>query len=152
MKSANYLHIIVVGLVLVLMYGSAVADELNQEESVTLAVIPVKNGSVDQKVFRQFDRLVPELVKIPKQKIVKLEYRYSGQPDRELDVENAYNVAASISKYLRVRHKLDLDLWLAIDITPKSGKSSSALTVAVFSDEIKKLNAVPVKPQGIEQH
>jgi hypothetical protein len=146
MRSANYLHIIVIGIILAITSSFAFADELSMEESITLAVIPVKNGNIDQKVYRQFDRLVPELVKIPKKKIVKLEYRYAGQSDRELDVENAYDIAARIAKYLRVRHKLDLDLWLAIDITPKSGKSSSALTVAVFSDEIKKLEAIPVLP------
>lgn len=150
MKSNNYVGLIVMGLFLVLMTGIALAEDLSFEETRILAVIPVKNGNIDQKVYRQFDRLVPELVKIPKTKIVKLEYRYYGQADRDMDVENAYNTAARIEKYLRVRHKLDLGLWLAIDITPKSSKTSSALTIAVFNDEIKKLDAVQVNPPKTE--
>jgi hypothetical protein len=147
MKPTNFVSLSIVYLLLVFMSGIALAEEQNLDETKIIAVIPVKNGNIDQKVFRQFDRIVPELVKIPKTKIVKLEYRYAGQADRDLDVENAYNTAARVEKYLRVRHKLDLDLWLAIDITPKSSKIPSALTIAVYSDEIQKLDAVPIDPQ-----
>ncbi len=127
----------------------ALAYESNQEDSRILAVVPVKSGNVDQSVYRQFDRLVPRLKKISKNKIVKLECRYSGQTGREQDVESAYKLAASIEKYLRVRHKLDLDLWLSINIIQKKVKSSPELTIAVFSDDVKTLDAVLVNPPKI---
>jgi hypothetical protein len=150
MKIARLLNILYIGLVVVTLCSYAFADGTSQDTSKVLAVVPVKSGKVDQAVYRQFDKLVPELKKISKGKIVKLECRYSGQPDRERDVENAYKLAGRIEKYLRVRHKLDLDLWVAIDISPKVVQSP-VLTIAVFSDDIKKLDSVLVDPKKKEQ-
>ncbi|MEI7817159.1 MAG: hypothetical protein WCI45_08195, partial [Desulfuromonadales bacterium] len=138
-------------LVFVLLHAHTQAGESNIDVSKILAVVPVKSGSLDQSVYRQFDKLVPELKKISNKKIIKLECRYSGQTEREQDVENAYKLAARIERYLRVRHKLDLDLWVAIDITPKSPKSPPVLTIAVFTDDIKKLDAVLINPLKNEQ-
>lgn len=147
MKLSDSLKYIVSGLAVILMHGYALAGEPNIDDSRILAAVPVTSGNIGQSVYRQFDRLVPELKRISRNNIVKLKCRYSGQPDREQDVLNAYKLAASIEKYLRVRHKLDLDLWVTIDIMPKSAKSSPVLTVAVFSDDIKKLDTVLVDPQ-----
>jgi hypothetical protein len=124
-----------------------VSAESGLDIEKVLAVVPVTGKDVDQSVYKQFDRLVPELRKISKSKIIKLECRYSGRTDRPQDVERAYMLAARIERYLRVRHKLDLDMWVAIDITGKTSKSAPAMTIAVFSDEIKQLDAVPVDPQ-----
>lgn len=146
MGLVKFMNYIVSVLAIILMYGYALADEPNPGDAKILAVVPVKSGKVDQSVYRQFDRLVPELKKISRNSMIKLECRYSGRVDRERDVENAYKLAAHIEKYLRVRHKLDLDLWVAINITPKSAKSSPVLTMAVFSDGIKKYDAVLVEP------
>ena len=146
MRTPAFFNHILIGSVIVLLHGFASAGEPGLDGSKILAVVPVKSGNVDQSVYRQFDRLVPELKKSSKNKIVKLECRYSGRPDREQDVENAYKLAARIEKYLRVHHKLDLDLWVAIDIAPKSVKSSPVLTIAVFSDDIRKLDAVLIDP------
>lgn len=146
MIATKYLNFIVSGLTVLLMHGYVLADESNPVVLETLAVVPVKSGNVDKSVYRQFDRLVPELKKISKNRVIKLECRYSGQPDRKQDVDNAYKLAALIERYLRVRHKLDLDLWVAVDITPKSANPSPVLTIAVFSDDIKKLDAVLLNP------
>jgi hypothetical protein len=137
---------IISGCVLLLMFGSAQARELKLDAVTTLAVVPVKNGNIDQKVYRQFDLLVPRLKKISNKKIVKLEYRCSGRIDQQQEVEDAYTLAARIEKYLRVQHKLDLDLWIAIKMQPPSKKATSVLTMAVFPDEIKKLDAILIKP------
>jgi hypothetical protein len=146
MKTFLLKHVLTAGTAASLLYGYASAAEVSLDSARTLAVVPVKNGNVDQKVYRQIDRVVPELKTIAKKKIVKLVYSYSGQPDREQEVENAYHLAARIEKYLRVRHNLDLDLWIAIDIRPKSVKSPPLLTLAVFSDDIRKLDAVLANP------
>lgn len=151
MKIAGLLNILFVSLIVVSLGGHALADGPGMDSSKVLAVVPVKSGKVDQAVYRQFDRLVPELKKLSKSRVVKLECRYSGNPERERDVDNAYKLAGRIEKYLRVRHKLDLDLWVAIDITPKTVKSSPVLTIAVFSDDIKKLDSVLIDPKKKEQ-
>lgn len=137
MKPAIYMNIIAAFLVVMFFHGYAAAAETNADSTRTLAVVPIKNGIVDKNVFRQIDRLVPELKAISRKNIVRLEYSFSGQPDGEREVENAYHLAARIEKYLRVRHSLDLDLWITIDIRPKSVKLSPVLTVAVSLDGIK---------------
>lgn len=146
MRLSAFLSYTLFGFVVMFLHGYALADGPSLDESKILAVVPVKRGDVDKTVYRQFDRLVPGLRKISKNKIVKLECSYSGRSDREQDVENAYKLAGHIEKYLRVRHKLDLDLWVVIDITSKSAKTSPVLKIAVFSDDIKKLDAVLVDP------
>lgn len=146
MRGTAFLNYILIGTVVVLMQGYALAGEPGLDGSKVLAVVPVKSGNIDQGVYRQFDRLVPELKKKSKNKIVKLECRYSGRSDREQDVENAYKLAGRIERYLRVHHKLDLDLWVAIDMAPISVKTSPVLSIAVFPDDIKKLDAVLIDP------
>lgn len=141
MRLIKIANIIVLVLVVSLLSGYAAAGDPRRDAPKTLAVVPVKNGKIDKTVYRQFDRLVPELKKISKSRILKLVCRYSGQPDREQDVDSAYNLAAHMQKYLLVRHKLDLDLWIAIDIAPQSAKASPVLTLAVLPDDIKGLDA-----------
>ena len=152
MKSVITMNIIVTGFVVMLFHGYAAAAGTNLDATRTLAVVPVKNGNVDQKVYRQIDRVVPELKTISNKKIVKLEYSFSGQPGREQEVENAYHLAARIEKYLRVRHNLDLALWITIDVRPKSVKTPPVLTLAVFSDDIKKLDSVLLNPPQINNN
>lgn len=146
MRFTSYLNFIISGLVVVLMCGYVLAAEPKYDVSEILAVIPVKDGIVGKSVYKKFDRLVPQLKKVSKNKIVKLECRYSGQPDREQDVEKAYELAANIEKYLRIHHALDLDLWVTVAMVPKSPKTSPVLTIGVFSDDIKKLDAVLINP------
>ncbi len=148
MKLRGYLNRIITGCAILLLHGYAQARELKPDVGTTLAVVPVKNDTIDQKVYRQFDRLVPALRKISKNKIVKLEYRCFGEINRQQDVERAYMLAARIGKYLRVQHKLDLDLWIAINMLPPAKKTSSVLTMAVFPDKIRKLDAELVQPSS----
>ncbi|MDD2366235.1 MAG: hypothetical protein PHN84_08735 [Desulfuromonadaceae bacterium] len=124
----------------------ALAGEPNIDASEILATIQLNSGKVDRTVYRQFDRLVPKLKKIANNRIIKLECRYSGHPNSKKDVDNAYMLAAKIERYLRVTHKMKLDLWLSIDIAPKSDKLTPVLTIAVFSDDIKALDAKLIDP------
>ncbi|MFZ2949109.1 MAG: hypothetical protein WA003_06460 [Desulfuromonadaceae bacterium] len=146
MRFVNILIYIILALVVASLPGYATADELSLDVSKTLAVVPVKNGKVDKSVYRQFDRLVPKLKKISKNRMLKLECSYAGQPDREQDIDKAYHLAAQIQKYLYVRHKLDLDLWIGIDITSKSAKTSHVLTLTVLPESIKELGTVLIIP------
>jgi hypothetical protein len=122
------------------------AKDISAETSRILATVPVK-GNVDQEVYRQFDRLAPELRRISRDNIIKLECRYSGSPSREKDVLNAYQIAAKIEKYLRTQHNLDLDLWITLQLTVKQPKTP-ILTIALFSDEIKQLDSMPITPKS----
>lgn len=118
--------------------------DLSPYNSKVLAVVPISRGSIDKDVYRHFDKLVPELKKISKDNIIKLECRYSGQPDRERDVIKAYQLAGQIEKYLRERHKLDLDLWITISMGQKKSNTLPNLTIAVFADDIKQLDSIPI--------
>lgn len=121
-------------------------DKVTADGARILGVVPLQGASVTPVVYRHIDRLVPDLKKLSKDKIVRLECRYNGKSDREQDVLNAYMLAARVDKYLRERHKLDLDLWIATHIgAPVRGKQA-ALTFAVFADEIGKLDRLPIDP------
>lgn len=146
MRLSRAFNTIFSAMLLICMSGYVVAEELNLDAAKTIAVVPVKNGTIDQSVYRQFDKLVPELRKMSKKKILKLECRYSGHRDHEQDVESAYKLAARIEKYLRERHKLELDLWVSIDLATKSAKSLPVLTLAVFPEDIKKLDSELINP------
>lgn len=126
------------------------AQENVLENSKTIFVIPVKNGNVDQSVLRKFDTLVPELKRISQEKIIKLECRYFGQPRRERDVMIAYQIAGKIEKYLREKHKLNLDLWISIRLNQHIQKTPTTLTIAVFADDIKRLDSTPIDPAKTE--
>lgn len=143
------------GIVLILtllVWGVSFAQEPVMDVSTVMAVVPVARGDVDRTVLRRFDGLVPELKKMSRDKIIKLECRYAGQALREQDVLSAYQVATRIEKYLRVQHRLDLDLWITIRMTSKQDRPLSVLTIAVLSDDIKRLNSLPVEPvMAVEQ-
>lgn len=136
----------------ILLLSAMHADNSSAQDSIiansrVMAVIPAVTGNVDQSVYRQFDRLVPELKKIPKDKIIKLECRYAGQAERERDVFRAYQTASRVEKYLRLQHKLDLDFWITIRLTSKPFKSAPVFTVTVLADDIKNLSSLPVEPE-----
>jgi len=146
MKTARCIMVSIL-IVTALLSGHSSAQETPFSNARVLAVVPVSGGSIDQSVYRQFDRLVPELKKISKDNIIKLECRYSGQPEREQDVVKAYQLAGRIEKYLRERHKLALDLWITISLGQKRSKNLPVLTIAVFADDIKRLDAIPADPK-----
>lgn len=131
-----------------ILCSSSQAREVSQDTSRILATVPVK-GNVDQSVYTLFDRIVPELRKVSKDNIIKLECRYSGNPAREKDVINAYQIAAKVEKYLRTHHNLELDLWITLQMAAKQTKAP-VLTIALFTDEIKQLSSMPVVPKKSE--
>jgi len=140
----HILYFMILPLLSLLIHDYALADGTALYPSNMLAVVPVKNGNIDSKVYSQFDSLVPKLKKISRNKVIKLECRYSGRSDNEQDVQNAYLLAARIEKYFRIRHKLDLDLWVAIDMMTKTEKTPPMLTIGVFADSPKNLDTMQV--------
>ena len=138
--------------VVIIMAALAVAPLCYADDTATadgahiLGVVPLQGRSVTPGVYRSIDRLVPSLKKLSKDKIVKLECRYNGRTDREQDVLNAYKLAARVDKYLREKHKLQLDMWIATHIGTQKRGNPPALTFAVFADEIGKLDKLPVDP------
>lgn len=142
-KSSIFLFLITISMLL--CCSNSHSQEISAATSRILATVPVK-GNVDQSVYSLFDRLVPELRRISKDNIIKLECRYYGNPSREKDVVNAYQIAAKIEKYLRTHHNLDLDLWITLQLVVKQPKTP-ILTIALFTDEIKQLDSMSVTPK-----
>lgn len=114
------------------------------DNSKVLATVQVARGGIDKKVYNRFDSLVPELKKISRNRVIVLECRYAGKPERELDVVKAYKLAWHIEKYMRERHKLNLDLWITVRQGEKQSKALSELTIAVLADDIKRTGSLPV--------
>ena len=145
MKSINVVIALILFLMTILLNQYSVAQDIDSDNFRILAVIPVSKGSINKDVYHKFDALVPELKKISRNSIIKLECRYSGKPEREQDVLKAYQLAGRIEKYLREQHKLDLDLWITISLGQKIPKASPVLTIAVFANDIKPLNSIPIE-------
>lgn len=116
------------------------------DKSKVIVTVPLTKAGVTQNVYRYIDRIVPELKKIPTERIVKLECSYNGLPEREQDILSAYQIAGRVEKYLREHHKLNLDLWIAAHIGRQARQNTPALTFSVFSDDVKKLEKLPVVP------
>lgn len=119
-------------------------DEIDR--SKVIGVIPLTKDGVTQNVYRKIDRLVPALKRLSSDGIVKLECRYTGMPEREQDVLNAYKIAGRVERYLREHHKINLDIWIAAHIGTASRENPPALTFSVFSDDLRSLEKLPVYP------
>jgi len=146
--------IFIVPVFMVTLFSSfSAAQDILSDNSRVLAVVPVSKGGIDKDVYRQFDTLVPELQKISKDNVIRLECRYSGKPEMEQDVLKAYQLAARIEKYLREKHLLELDLWISITLEEKTVKAAlPVLSITVLADEIKRLNTIQVKPYQYKKY
>lgn len=145
MKSATHVISGFIFLMNVIFSSDSFAQSSLLDTSTVMAVVPVSIGDNDRSVYKRLDRLVPDLRKMSRDKIIKLECRYAGSALHEKDVLNAYQIAARVEKYLRVQHKLELDLWITIRMAEKQTKPASVITIAVLADDIKRLNSLPVE-------
>ena len=116
------------------------------DKAKIIGIVPLTKDGVTQNIYRNIDRIVPELKKLPSERIVKLECSYNGLSKREPDVISAYQIAGRVEKYLREHHKLNLDLWIAAYIGMQERQHPPALTFSVFSDNVRHLEKVPVVP------
>lgn len=119
-------------------------DEI--DSSKVIGVIPLTKDGMTQNVYRRVDRLVPALKRLSSDGIVKLECRYTGVPEHEQDVLNAYQIAGRVERYLREHHKINLDIWIAAHIGKESRENPPALTFSVFSDDLRNLEKLPIYP------
>lgn len=136
---------VVLSLLVIVLYGKEInAVERNTPESVSvIGVVPVSMTGKTQNLYYNIDRLVPELKKIPPERVILLECLYNGRADRKQDVSQAYSVAAQVEKYLREHHNLQVELWLSAHPTvPVRGKTSE-LTFSVLSQSYWDLDRMP---------
>lgn len=146
MKFIRMTIISVLLLLTVLTGRNSFARDLTFDNMQVLAVVPVTKGSIDQNVYKRFDRLVPELKKISRNSVVVLECRYSGKPEREQDVVKAYQLAGRIEKYMRERHKLDLNIWITVSLSQIKTRTVPVLAISVVADNLRRLDSIPVVP------
>lgn len=135
-------------ILIILLYAvSAIANSDNMAEyTKVIGMIPLSKNGVTNNVYRKIDLLVPELMKFSKKRIIKLECRYNGVAEREQDVSAAFMIAGKVEKYLRERHKLNMNVWLTTQIG-SSRENSPALTFSVFKNEINVLDALPANQE-----
>lgn len=124
--------------------SSFAADVDGLQNKDVIGVVPLTKAGVNQDVYHNIDRIVPELKKLPPERIIKLECSSSGQSEIEQDVLSAYMIAGRVEKYLREHHKLNLDLWIAAHVSKQSSKQP-ALTFSLFSEDNNKVDKLPVE-------
>ncbi|MEI6212876.1 MAG: hypothetical protein WCP10_02125 [Desulfuromonadales bacterium] len=132
MNAALRRIVTVVTLLAALLGANAAAREGEVDSKKVLVVIPVNSTQPDQRVYRQIDKVVGELRKMSPGKTITLECSYKGFSNREKDVATAFQIAARIEKYLRVNHKLNIDLWIAVRLGEGQSRFTPALTIAAM--------------------
>jgi len=136
-------------LAFVILTGASTSFAENGNEfhlSKVIGVVTLTKEGMNQNVYRKIDRLVPDLKKIPPERIVKLECRYAGLPEREQDVLGAYLIAGQVERYLREHHKINLDFWIATQIEKQARETTSVLTFSVFPQNVRNLDKLPLAP------
>ena len=124
----------VLSLLVMFLCGNEVAAERKASEFVSvIGVVPVSMTGTNHIMYYNIDRLVPELKKIPAERVILLEHLYNARGDREQDVSRAFSVAAQVEKYLREHHKLQVELWLSAHPTVPVRGTTSELTFSVLS-------------------
>lgn len=146
-KSTGIILFFVLNIILSTAASPASADNgADPNQAQVIGVVPLTKSGVTQNVYRNIDRIVPELKKIPSERIIKLECSYNGLPEREKDVLHAYQIAARVEKYLREHHKLNIDLWINAHIGKQTRQNQPSLIFSILSGDVKNIGKVPVAP------
>lgn len=113
------------------------------DQSQVIGIVPLAKAGVTRDVYRNIDRIVPKLRKIPAHRVVKLECGCFGVQKQENDVLDTYLIAGRVEKYLREHHKLKLDLWITALMGEQTRLKPSNLIFSVYSDKVKDLDKLP---------
>ncbi len=96
-----------------------------------------KSLQEDLRARRAIDKLIPELIAKGKDRVVRLEGHSNSRMGKAAYVRESLYLAKEVEKYLRLDHKVNLDLYLtALDdkITPRNGKF---VRIVVFPQELR---------------
>lgn len=126
-------------LLIISSHGLVFAEEDNSfsEDSLLVGEAVVKSESFkkDKNAMRRVDAMVPLLRKLGKGKVVRIEGSFAPSLNRAEKVTKSLNLAKEVEQYLRQKHKLPLDLYIATqdDIVDKHSRKS--VRILVFQTE-----------------
>jgi hypothetical protein len=95
--------------------------------------------SADSSAMRSLDALVPKLKKSGKGKAVRIEGNFAAS-SRDEKVKKSLSLAKEVERYLRLKHNLELDLYLTVqdDIVAKGNRKSVRIVLYPYDfSEIK---------------
>ncbi|ABQ26328.1 hypothetical protein [Geotalea uraniireducens] len=104
--------------------------------------ISFRTGSLnsDGRAMHNLDALVPKLIMLGKGKVVRIEGYFAPSNSKDEKVKKSLYLAKEVEQYLRIKHKLGLDLYIAAqDDTVDKGNRQSVRILLYANDfsEIK---------------
>lgn len=104
--------------------------------------ISFRTGSLnsDSRAMHNLDALVPKLIILGKGKVVRIEGYFAPSNSKDEKVKKSLYLAKEVEQYLRIKHKLGLDLYIAAqDDTVDKGNRQSVRILLYANDfsEIK---------------
>lgn len=110
---------------------------LPQEESRLVGEAIVKSDSFkkDKKAMRTIDAMVPVLKRLGKGKVVRIEGSFAPSQNKDEKVRKSLNLAKEVEQYLRQKHNLPLDLYIAAQDDIVDRRSHRSVRILVFQTE-----------------
>lgn len=137
MKSISCKMQLIIAAIFLILINCSVAfaetDPKISSDSQLVAVISLKSNLVTKQSYREVDKIVPKLKKMAHGKIIRLNCKYIGKTTNEKDVTSAYTAAGKIEKYLREKHRLNIDLWISAQLEPDKHEIPN-LVFSIFVD------------------
>ncbi|WP_243373962.1 hypothetical protein [Geotalea sp. SG265] len=122
------------------LYSQASAEEdkgLPPEESRLVGETIVKSDSFkkDKKAMRTIDAMVPVLKRLGKGKVVRIEGNFAPSLSKDEKVRKSLNLAKEVEQYLRQKHNLPLDLYIAAQDDIVDKRSHRCVRILVLQTE-----------------
>lgn len=109
-----------IGCFLALMGWSTLAYAQGRNQSLPegcelIGKISFRTGTLnsDVRAKHNLDALVPKLIKLGKGKVVRVEGYFAPSNSKAEKVKKSLYLAKEVEQYLRIKHRLGLDLYIA---------------------------------------
>lgn len=132
--------VIVISAYVGLVYGAGHDQQVLPEKYEIIGEAQIKSPSFasDIQAKRKIDALVPKLRKVGKGKVIRIEGRFSGR-DKDEKIKKSLIIAKEVEQYLRVKHKLPLDLYIAAQDDIVDNKSGKSVRILVYSADFSEV-------------
>lgn len=126
-------------LMLVCWLSSTLAAQVNAlpEGGHLIGEVTIKANTLakDKDAMRKIDAMVPALKKIGKGKVVRIEGSFAPTSSKAERVDKSLGLSKEVEQYLRLKHNLPLDLYLAAQDDIVDRRSRKSVRVLVYQTE-----------------
>jgi hypothetical protein len=123
--------------------GFATEDKSLLPEGAQLvgeAIVQSSTFKSDRKAMRSIDAMVPTLKRLGKGKVVRIEGCYAPSQSKEEKVRKSLNLAQEVEQYLRRKHNLPFDLYIATQDDIVEKRSHRSVRILVYQTEFSEVS------------